>query len=989
MKVLLLSSLFLVLTNTAFAQNTKGDKPTSSREARFKKSQRKEKPKRVKSKRSSGLRAYKPRKQSRGGERAGKPFMTPLNDSPGEKGARTYRQQGRFVNNRSVSGKFSGRRRANERYVNNRSESGKYSGSRGTFSQRRVTARSSSGSIRNVYPQSGRFVNHSSSVQKPPKKRRIVPRTGTRSYIARKNPNAWRRFPSHGPGKEKAYTKDIAGKPLRTKNFESQRPGIVNAPRGTRRSASGNVKRSAPRSNGFAGVRSRSGRNVYPQTGKYVNNAGRKPRTVERPQSNAGALTKLNRLQSANDRRRPRRTKVTPRSASGSYIARRSPNTWAHFPRPKRKGERATTKDLAGHPLEKRNYETPRPEVIIAPKNYGSKKRIGDRPYQTKGKKYSSATRPGKAWLGDVTGRNVRGRNYRSKIPSIGYPSLPIRPKLRAKGIDKYQGNIRGRKGFRDQGGRYTGSLKTRRAPKGGGSITARWNNDGKPILGKQPGVGMFGLARYRGFIKGGKPVKGGGSVSGRLWNNQGRAVASKVPGIGAKGIDLFRGNIRGRKGFAAQGEEYTGNIKSRRPLKRGGSVSGKLWNNGQRAVSGKVPGIGAKGIDRFQGNIRGRKGFAPQGEEFTGNIKARRPLKGGGSVSGKLWNNNQRAVAGKVPGIGAKGIDVFTGNIKARKLPKGGGSVSGKLWNNRERAIAGKTPGIGAKGIDLYRGNIRGRKGFAPQGEEYTGDIKAKKPLKGGGSVSGKLWNNKNRPIPGKEPGIGAKGVDLYAGNVKARPKGPSANDKKVSGFPGKIKKFELHPGYNNQGEEFTGTIKAKRKYVQNPNAAAASLKKHRPGKSTYETDGLQVRVRQPLHGLRKNAPEGALAGLKPRKASIKASTYSRVMKQRWDYIKNPNAADASLKIREPGRAFARSTDYQGNIKMKKFDLFGRRDLHPDAKFVKTNKNNVPNEKGVVTNFRLWWARLFKKNDNQPQHLKDKTGKPRYDKREAGLWYD
>jgi hypothetical protein len=982
MKVLLLSILFFVLTNAAFAQNTKGDKPTSSREARFKKSQR-EKPKRIKSKRSSGLRAYKPRKQSRGGERAGRPFNAPFNDPPKENGARTSPQRGRFVNNRSESGKFSGARTANERYVNNRSESGKYSGSRRSFSQRRVTARSSSGSIRNVYPQSGRFVNHSSSVQKPPKKRRIVPRSGTRSYIARKNPNAWRRFPSQRPGKEKAYTKDIAGKPLRTKNFESQRPGIIDAPPGTRRSASGNLKRSAPRSNRFAGVRSRSGKNIYPQSGKYVNNPSRKPRTVGRAESNAGTLKKLNKLQSRNDRRRPKRTKVTPRSASGAYIARKSPNTWAHFPRPKRKGERATTKDLAGHPLEKRNYETPRPEVIIAPKTYGSKKRIGDRPSQAKGKKYASATRPGRAWLGDVTGRNVRGRNYRSKIPSVGYPSLPIRPKLRAKGIDKHQGNIRGKKGFQDQGGRYTGNLKTRRAPKGGGSITARWNNDGRPIQGKPPGIGMFGLARYRGFIKGGRPAKGGGSVSGRLWNNQGRAVASKVPGIGAKGIDLFRGNIRARKGFAPQGEEYTGNIKSRRPMKGGGSVSGKLWNNGQRAVSGKVPGIGAKGIDKFQRNIRGRKGFAPQGEEFTGNIKARRPLKGGGSVSGKLWNNNQRAVAGKVPGIGAKGIDKFqgnirarkgftpqgeeyAGNIKARKPLKGGGSVSGKLWNNNQRAIAGRTPGIGAKGIDIYRGNIRGRKTFEPQGEEYTGDIKAKKPLKGGGSISGKIWNNKQKPIPGKEPGIGAKGIDVYTGNIKA--------GRRI---------------LVNQGEEFTGTIKAKRKYVQNPNAAAASLKKHRPGKSTYETDGLQVRVRQPLHGLRKNAPEGALAGLKPGKASIKASTYSRVMRQRWDYIKNPNAADASLKIREPGRAFARSTDYQGNIKMKKFDLFGRRDLHPDAKFVKTNKNNVANEKGVVTNFRLWWARLFKKNDNQPQHLKDKTGKPRYDKREAGLWYD
>ena len=65
------------------------------------------------------------------------------------------------------------------------------------------------------------------------------------------------------------------------------------------------------------------------------------------------------------------------------------------------------------------------------------------------------------------------------------------------------------------------------------------------------------------------------------------------------------------------------------------------------------------------------------------------------------------------------------------------------------------------------------------------------------------------------------------------------------------------------------------------------------------------------------------------------------------------------------------------------------KKDLHPDAQFVKTNKNNVDDEKGLFTNFKLWWARLFKKNDTQPDHLKEKIRKPRYDKREQGLWYD
>ena len=52
-------------------------------------------------------------------------------------------------------------------------------------------------------------------------------------------------------------------------------------------------------------------------------------------------------------------------------------------------------------------------------------------------------------------------------------------------------------------------------------------------------------------------------------------------------------------------------------------------------------------------------------------------------------------------------------------------------------------------------------------------------------------------------------------------------------------------------------------------------------------------------------------------------------------------------------------------------------------------NKNNVKGEKDVLTGLRLWWSRTFKKNDEQPEHLKAKSGKPRYDKGEEGMWYD
>lgn len=42
-----------------------------------------------------------------------------------------------------------------------------------------------------------------------------------------------------------------------------------------------------------------------------------------------------------------------------------------------------------------------------------------------------------------------------------------------------------------------------------------------------------------------------------------------------------------------------------------------------------------------------------------------------------------------------------------------------------------------------------------------------------------------------------------------------------------------------------------------------------------------------------------------------------------------------------------------------------------------------------MFTNFKLWWARLFQKEETQPENLKDKGRKPRYDRGEQGLWYD
>ncbi len=615
---------------------------------------------------------------------------------------------------------------------------------------------------------------------------------------------------------------------------------------------------------------------------------------MERPVSNRQQLARTKRISHQPDP--PKRGRVTPNSASRSYISRRSINAFAGFWNKKPKGEKAYIGDISGRKLRTKNFETKRRRVIKPTTSpYYGRKRVGDKPFKgTVGGGYVSATRPGKAWKGDITGRKIRGKNFSSKRTVEGQPVFPPKKSRQRVGDRPYKGSI--------------------------------------------PGGG------YK-------------SVSGKISTGKG-PVPVKTPGIGANKIDTYSGTMRGGKVFTSQGAGYAGNLKSRKPLKGGGSVSGKSWNNKGQAVAGKSPSEGAESVGTYQGNLRMfqvRPGYGKQGVDFSGNIKARKPLKGGGSVSGKMWNNKGIPIGVRTPSNEAAKAGTFQGNIKAGKPLKGGGSVSGKMWNNKGIPIGVRTPSNEAAKAGTFQGNI-----------------KAGRPLKGGGSVSGKMWNNKGIPIPVKTPS-GKAG-------------------KEIGGVPGKHYEFDFHPSMRNQGEEFTGYTRLprfKKHYLKNPNAAQEALKKVRPDKSTYQVDGLQVKVKQQDYKKRPNAAEGAMAGIVPGKNSIKASEFSKAIRLKWDYKHNPSSADEALDTREPGKAFARASDYQGNIKMRKYDIFGKKELHPDAQFMKTNKNNTDEERDALTNFKLWWARLFKKSDTQPDHLKEKIRKPRYDKGEQGMWYD
>ncbi|MFZ2904853.1 MAG: hypothetical protein WAZ98_01500 [Cyclobacteriaceae bacterium] len=757
---------------------------------------------------------------------------------------------------------------------------------------------------------------------------------GDKSEVQRGSKRENRFRPSKKKNKTKpSYNPRVQGRRPTQANRASSKPSKVYSQKrvqsNTAKTSRQNIRSSSTR----ISPRSATGqtRNVYPQRGRYVNNPSKKPRSVEHATSNRKQLAYTKRISHKPDS--PKRRRVVPNSASRSYVSRRSINAFAGFWNKKPKEEKAYIGDISGRRLRTKNFETKRP-VLVNPttRPYKPKRRVGDRPYKGPAAgSHISVSSSGKAWRGDVAGRKIRGRNFTSKKSTEQAGSgihLARRSKPRV-GDRPYKGTV--------PGGGYQ-------------SVSGKRKKGTGPVPVRTPGIGAKGIG-YSGNIKGQRPMKGGGSISGKRWNNKGMPISVRTPAAGADRAATYQGNIRGRgKVFAAQGADYSGNIKATKPLKGGGSISGRRWNNKGIPISVRTPAAGADRAATYQGNIRGRgKVFTAQGADYSGNIKATKPVKGGGSISGKMWNNKGQPTTVRIPS-GDEAL--FQGNIKRGRPVKGGGSVSGKMWNNKETPIPARVPPAGAEKIGRYTGGYRLfdlRPSMRNQGEEFTGTMKAKKPAKGGGSVSGKLWNNNEQPIQVKIPGEKSGKAASYRGKIKI-----------------------------GRGE-----------YVKNPNAADEALKKNKPDKTTYLVDDLQIKVKQQDYKTRPNAAKGSMPGIAPGKNSMKASEFTNAMRQNWSYKHNPSSADEALDQHAPGKAFARVTDYQGNIKMKKFKFFDKKDLHPDAAFVKIEKNNTDEERSVLTNFKLWWARLFKKSDTQPDHLKEKYRKPRYDKREEGLWYD
>jgi hypothetical protein len=404
---------------------------------------------------------------------------------------------------------------------------------------------------------------------------------------------------------------------------------------------------------------------------------------------------------------------------TAQFLSRGKKNVyWGKF----RKKEQAVTTDIAGRKLRTRNFHSPKMGLVgrdTLPFFRRGPRDVKRGPSQQLGG-YQSATRTGKAWSVNISVNKIRRQTPRANKEQAGKFVWPRKMSVTARGErsgnpmrDKPQ-SISGKRGRASAlpvpvrppglGGSAMTSFSNRaqgqRRIKGaGGSVSRKgWNNNNQPVPGKGAPISSMRISGFSGFGKTNRPVKGGGSISGRLWNNQNQAVTVRKGGIGTIQAAQFKGRQKGYLGdreFGQVGLNFTGLKRSKKPVTGGGgSISGKLWNNGNTPLAVRQGGEGSR-----------------RGGLYQGNIKAQRPAKGGGSISGQLWNNSNTPIAVREGGRGSRLAGTYSGNIKSQRPAKGGGSISGQLWNNNNTPIAVREGGRGSRLAGTYSGNIKAKR--------------------------------------------------------------------------------------------------------------------------------------------------------------------------------------------------------------------------------------------------------------------------------------
>ena len=678
---------------------------------------------------------------------------------------------------------------------------------------------------------------------------------------------------------------------------------------------------------------------VHAQPNTY---RGRKIKTEkDRAYSNKKKIKNVRSVSKPSEIRKPKSTTRVV-TATAPHRVKRKKDVYRNHEQ--RKGEQASTKDIAGKKIRTKNHKSKRPSgggrAMANPKIRSDKIKSGQR---FKGTKYSSTSTRSVSTSGERAGGGKPMANQRNMK---NFKSTHAKSVVQPKQPRSYRN--------RKKGSGEAAIFASYRAKKVRSATKKSESNPGK-----------------------GKPKAP--SISGsRIFSN--------------RKVHTYRGKDRRFSGEHSTNKDIAGrslrtkNFRSRRP--NYSSVGSMNYQSASRSPSNKnhnkhkAKSVSGKSFNNSGRSLTKRNADLAIGA-FSGNQKSSKRLQGGGSV-GRRWNNNGNALMKKVgtnPSIGS-----FAGSLKYQKPSKGGGSIS-KRWNNNGNALmkkVGTNPNIGT----------------------FAGNVKYQKPLKGGGSVT-RRWNNSGTPLMKKDRGAGTAVATTFQGNVYPRgmnnPNIGSYQGEIKSGkdrtkayptqdFIGNVKIVSKKPPQA-PGTEY-GEI---RKIAGIKIGTSAGIMMPSSSKNRTDINVLTSRVKE----REKTASDGTKLGKRTTLSFIKIGNPNvggLVHNQKRLKVNNslPKNLDKSHRMRlEAAPGTERGTDWAlsfwefGNpsqMGLTRQQTKAKGKLHPSTGYSYSN-NNATKEKQKTVSVKLMWAKLFKKNASTPSPDKEFSHKLKYDKEESSIW--
>ena len=436
---------------------------------------------------------------------------------------------------------------------------------------------------------------------------------------------------------------------------------------------------------------------------------------------------------------------------------------------------------------------------------------------------------------------------------------------------------------------------------------------------------------------------------------------------------------------------------KKKNKVKKGGPDGTRYQGDNQpKTISSETKGTRFRGKDRPKPVNVGTEGTRSSGNERpksirTGNEGTRfsgrdRPKSINAGTEGTRFSGRDRP---KSINAGTDGTR-FSGRDRPKSINAG---TEGTRFTGRGRAktIPGGTQGTNFKGNDRPKTIVKGN-----DGTQYRGSSKAGISSNEGRNtiygVRGYNNNGKGQRVLDTGPSSGT----TFRGNIKKSKKivnwdgadfaGNLKSNKRIEGTPGTRFSGNMRGGrkvIRDYGGDYSGNLKISRRPRKSEGTEYAGIVS--PGISNSGR-------RMTIYGERGYNNKGGKVKIKDIGPAPGTTFRGHLRKSKkivnWDgadFAGNMKVKSKSAQERDFKKQSKEQQLFAGNYRIKKNK---NADLHPSSEYRGGKIKNSYAQKERTRKRKIWWSKT-KKNDDQPQHLKEKGKKPKYDPKEREIWND